>query len=209
MKRAFDLAAAFAGLVMTSPILIGAAIAVKLDSPGPAFYSGTRVGRDGATFRIHKLRTMTAGADRSGPAVTAGGDPRVTRIGRLLRRSKADELPQLVNVLKGEMSLVGPRPEHPDYVKHYSAEQRRLLAVRPGMTGPAALAFIDEEEQLRGGQLETRYLNELMPRKLELELKYLESASFGRDFGILIQTAVLMVKRPFLFPRRGAAERSR
>jgi lipopolysaccharide/colanic/teichoic acid biosynthesis glycosyltransferase len=197
MKRAFDFTVALVGLVVTSPIVLLAAIAVKLDSPGPAFYGGRRIGRDGKVFNIHKLRTMRAGAEGAGPSVTAGDDARVTAVGRMLRRTKADELPQLVNVLKGEMSLVGPRPEHPDYVKHYTADQRRLLAVRPGMTGPAALAFIDEEDQLRGGQPEATYLNEVLPRKLDLELRYVDHASFGTDLRILLQTAAMVVRRPF------------
>jgi lipopolysaccharide/colanic/teichoic acid biosynthesis glycosyltransferase len=197
MKRAFDLTIALAGLIVTSPIVLAAAIAVKLDSPGPALYSGDRVGRNGRVFKIHKLRTMRVGADRVGPAVTSGDDIRVTAVGRLLRRTKADELPQLVNVVKGEMSLVGPRPEHPDYVQHYTPEQRRLLAVRPGMTGPAALAFIDEEDQMRGPEPETTYLRDILPRKLALELKYVEGASFGSDLRILLQTVATVVRRPF------------
>jgi len=195
MKRLFDAAVSGAALVMTSPIVLVAAIAIKLESPGPAFYSGRRVGKDGRPFHIFKLRTMRPGADRQGPAITAGDDPRITAVGRFLRRTKLDELPQLLNVLRGEMSLVGPRPEHPDYVEHYTAEQRRLLAVRPGMTGPAALAFIDEEEQLRGGQPEAKYLREVMPKKLALELQYAERANFRSDLGLLFRTATSVLRR--------------
>lgn len=198
MKRAFDLTVAMLGLVVTSPVVAAAMVAVKLGSPGPAFYSGTRVGRDGTLFKIHKLRTMRVGADSDGPAVTAGDDPRVTGVGRLLRHTKLDELPQLFNVVRGEMSLVGPRPEHPDYVEHYTADQRRLLTVRPGITGPAALAFINEEEELRGGQPESTYLNDVLPRKLALELQYFEHASFGGDLAILLKTALLVFGRPFV-----------
>jgi lipopolysaccharide/colanic/teichoic acid biosynthesis glycosyltransferase len=188
MKRAFDLTVALLGLVVTSPVVLAAAIAVKLDSPGPAFYSGVRAGRDGRPFRIHKLRTMRPGP---GPSVTAGDDPRITRVGRFLRRTKIDELPQLLNVVKGEMSLVGPRPEDPDYVALYTPEQRRLLSVRPGITGAAALEFAAEEEMLRGGDGERRYLEDVMPRKLALELRYLDRASFAGDLGILLRTAAL------------------
>jgi lipopolysaccharide/colanic/teichoic acid biosynthesis glycosyltransferase len=195
MKRGFDLLVAAAGLILTSPVVAAAAIAVKLDSRGPAFYSGPRVGRQGAVFQIHKLRTMEPRAAEAGPAVTAGDDPRMTRAGRFLRRSKLDELPQLLNVLKGEMSLVGPRPEHPRYVERYTAEQRRLLSVRPGITGPAVIAFIDEEEVLRGGQAEARYLSEVMPKKLELELRYLDRATFATDLGIILQTAGALIRR--------------
>jgi len=189
MNRAFDLPVALLGLVVTAPVVLAAAVAVKLDSPGSAFYAGPRVGREGRPFRIHKLRTMRAG---DGPAITAGDDPRITRVGRFLRRTKIDELPQLFNVVKGEMSLVGPRPEDPDYVALYTAEQRRLLSVRPGITGPAALAFADEETILRGGDGEKRYLEQVMPRKLALELSYLEGASFASDVGILVRTAMLI-----------------
>jgi lipopolysaccharide/colanic/teichoic acid biosynthesis glycosyltransferase len=195
MKRAFDVTVALIGLIVTSPVVLAAAIAVKVGSPGPAFYSGVRVGRNGAIFNIHKLRTMDENAESSGPAVTARDDPRVTKVGRLLRRRKADELPQLLNVLKGEMSLVGPRPEHPQYVEHYTPQQRRLLAVRPGMTGPAALAFIDEEDQLSGDQPEATYLKDVLPRKLELEMQYVDRATFGSDLRILLQTAAVVVRR--------------
>ncbi len=183
-KRAFDFSVALLGSVVTAPIVLACAIAVKLDSAGPALYSGTRVGRDGTPFQIHKLRTMRPAP---GPQVTAGDDPRITRVGRFLRRTKLDELPQLWNVVLGEMSLVGPRPEHPDFVARYTPQQRELLAVRPGITGPAALAFIDEEELLAGRD-ESAYVNEVMPRKLSLELEYLRRATFASDLAILFKT---------------------
>ena len=197
MKRSFDFATALVGLVITSPIVLVSAIAVKLDSGGPAFFSGPRVGLDGVVFKMHKLRTMRTGADKAGPAVTSGDDPRVTRVGRFLRQTKIDELPQLFNVVRGDMSLVGPRPEHPDYVARYTPEQRRLLAVRPGITGPATLAFIDEEKMLSGGRGEAAYIDEVMPQKLALELRYVEKASFGSDLGILLKTAGMVLRRPF------------
>jgi lipopolysaccharide/colanic/teichoic acid biosynthesis glycosyltransferase len=193
MNRAFDLPVALAGLIVTSPLIAAAAIAVRLDSAGPAFYSGRRAGREGKPFRIHKLRTMQAGAP--GPSITAGDDPRITRTGRFLRRTKIDELPQLLNVVKGEMSLVGPRPEDPDYVALYTPEQRRLLAVRPGITGPAALAFADEEAILSGGDGERRYIEQLMLRKLALELAYMEKATFASDLTILLRTAGVLSRR--------------
>ena len=197
MKRAFDVVAASLGLAMTSPLIVAAAIAVKLESKGPAFYSGPRVGRDGRVFKIHKLRTMRAGADATGPAVTAADDVRVTALGRWLRRTKADELPQLLNVVKGEMSLVGPRPEHPDFVRHYTPEQRRLLSVRPGLTGPTALAYLDEEEALRGGDSEAVYVRDVLPRKLAADLDYVETASFSGDLRILGRTGLALLARPF------------
>lgn len=192
MKRALDVALATVGLVVTSPIVLVAAIAVKLDSPGPALYNGVRVGRDGRTFQIHKLRTMRMSA---GPSVTAGDDLRITRTGRFLRRTKLDELPQLFNVLKGDMSLVGPRPEDPKYVAMYTPEQRRVLAVRPGITGPAVLAYINEEELLRGEDVESAYVTRVMPAKLELDLKYVADASLGGDLRILGRTVARVLGR--------------
>ena len=184
MKRAFDFSVALLGSVLTSPIVLGCAIAVKLDSPGAAIYSGPRVGRGGKVFQIHKLRSMRAAP---GPAVTAGDDPRITRVGRFLRRTKLDELPQLWNVVAGEMSLVGPRPEHPDFVARYTPQQQELLSVRPGITGPAALAYMDEEKLLAGRDA-TAYVDEVMPQKLALELDYLQRATFATDVGILLKT---------------------
>ena len=195
LKRAFDVSCAAIGLVLSSPFVLAAAIAIQLDSPGPAIYKGERVGRDGRPFRMLKLRSMVS--DGGGPSVTVAADPRVTRVGRFLRRSKLDELPQLVNVLRGEMSLVGPRPEHADYVKLYTPEQKRVLSMRPGITGPAALAFVDEEAMLSGAHAETIYEREVMPRKLALDLEYVDHHSFAGDLRILGRTAALVVTRPF------------
>jgi len=198
VKRAFDVAMSAVGLVITSPLVVAAAIAVKVESPGPAFYVAPRVGKDGRIFQILKLRTMRAGA--AGPAVTAGDDPRITRVGRLLRRAKLDELPQLLNVLRGDMSLVGPRPEDPRYVARYTPEQRKVLEVRPGITGPTVLAFIDEESILKGGDAEAVYVGKVMPDKLAIDLDYIHRASFRGDLAILGRTALAMLGRAF---RRG------
>jgi len=197
VKRGFDLTVAVLGALITSPVVAVAAIAVKLDSPGPALYSGPRVGRGGTEFRMHKLRTMRQGADAAGPAVTSGDDPRVTRVGRFLRRTKIDEIPQLWNVVLGDMSMVGPRPEHPRYVARYTPEERRLLEVRPGITGPATIAFLDEETMLSGGDGERRYLEDVMPRKLEVELDYIDRATFTSDLAILLKTVAVVLRRPF------------
>ncbi len=148
MKRAVDLVIAVPGLILASPFIALAAVAVRLDSRGSVFYRGSRVGRDGQQFRIVKLRSMVAGAENAGSAVTSAGDPRITRVGQFLRRTKLDEVPQLWNVIRGDMSLVGPRPEHPDYVKLYTPDQRRVLSVRPGITSATSLAFHDEERIL-------------------------------------------------------------
>ena len=195
MKRVFDVIVSAAGLLMTSPIIAAAAVAVKLETRGPAFYSGPRAGMGGRPFRIHKLRTMRSNV--AGPAVTAGDDPRITAVGRFLRRTKLDELPQLLNVLKGDMSLVGPRPEDPKYVALYSPEQRKVLSVRPGITGPTVLRFIDEEDLLRGGDAETGYVTKVMPQKLAVDLQYVHAASFTGDLEILGRTFVALVARNF------------
>jgi lipopolysaccharide/colanic/teichoic acid biosynthesis glycosyltransferase len=195
MKRAFDFGVALGGLVVLSPFLAAAAGLVKLGSPGPAIYRGVRVGRNGRTFEILKLRTMRSGADKRGPAVTVAADARITGVGRFLRRTKFDEVPQLVNVLRGEMSLVGPRPEHPDFVKLYSDDQRRVLSVRPGLTSPAALAYIREEETLVGDDPVDQYVTTIMPQKLALDLDYVRTASFAGDLKIIGRTLVRVIVR--------------
>lgn len=194
MKRAFDVAAALAGLVLLAPLLAVLAIVVKSGSPGPVLFHAPRVGRDGRSFRAHKFRTMTTGA--TGPAITAAGDPRVTRTGRLLRRTRLDELPQLWNVLVGEMSLVGPRPEDPRFVDAADAAWRRVLAARPGLTGPTQLAFADREESLVGTEdPERAYRERVLPAKLASDLAYVEGRSFGGDLAILLRTALRLAGR--------------
>ncbi|MEO8035435.1 MAG: sugar transferase, partial [Acidobacteriota bacterium] len=167
MKRLLDLAGSIAGLVLLAPLLALAALAVKLSSPGPVFYRARRAGRLGVPFEQLKFRSMRVN-DGNGPAVTAKGDRRVTRVGAVLRKTKIDELPQLLNVLRGEMSLVGPRPEAEKYVALYSAEQRRVLDFKPGITGAASVQFRDEEQRLTGADWETLYINEIMPEKARL-----------------------------------------
>jgi lipopolysaccharide/colanic/teichoic acid biosynthesis glycosyltransferase len=189
-KRALDVAASAAGLAVLGPALLGIGAAVRLGSPGPALFRQERVGKDGRSFRILKFRTMTADAPGRGPEITRGGDARVTPLGRVLRRAKLDELPQLWNVLVGDMSLVGPRPEVPRYVERYTPEQRRVLSIRPGITDWASIAYANEEEVLaRYPDLERAYVEEVMPRKLELNLQYLARRSLRTDLEILWQTA--------------------
>ena len=180
--------AAAGGLLLTSPLLLAAGVAVRLSSPGPILYRGRRVGIGGAPFEMLKFRTMVVGADRRGPAVTLGGDDRVTSVGRILRRTKLDELPQLWNVLRGDMALVGPRPEHPDYVALYTPEQRRVLSVRPGVTGAGSVAYRHEEGHLQGPDAELRYREVLLPAKLALELDYLERRSLLLDLRLVLAT---------------------
>lgn len=203
-KRLFDLIVAGAALIVLSPLLAAVAAAVRFDSPGPALYRQERVGRGGRPFRIVKFRTMRSDADRAGRQITVGGDPRITRVGAALRKWKLDELPQLVNVVRGDMSLVGPRPEVPKYVQRYTPEQREVLRVRPGITDLASIEYRDENELLAGqADPEGFYLQEVMPRKLELNRAYLERRSLGYDLWILVRTA-LRVMAP---ESRGAGAR--
>lgn len=190
MKRAFDVAASVVALLLLAPLLAAVAVAIKLTSRGPVLFRGRRVGRSGVPFTIYKFRTMRDGG-ATGAGITRGNDPRVTRFGRLLRRLKIDELPQLINVIRGEMSIVGPRPEDESYVALYSDEQRKVLTVRPGMTSVASLAYSDEDSLLQGDDWHDRYVNEIMPGKLRLELDYLERRSFAGDLGIVLRTVAL------------------
>lgn len=192
MKRSLDLVVGAALTLLTAPLWIGIALAIRFTSPGPILYAGRRIGRDGKPFSIYKFRTMRADADRVGPGITAADDPRITRVGRLLRTSKLDELPQLINVLRGEMSLVGPRPEAPEYVQLYDDRQRAVLSMRPGITGPTQLAYRHEERMLlqlaQGGDVERQYREVLMPRKLESDLEYVRSSSILADVRYIAAT---------------------
>ena len=192
LKRAFDLILSLLVILIALPMWLAVAIAIKLDSPGPVFYRGTRVGKDGRLFSIYKFRTMVVDAPNKGPGITHGNDPRITRVGRTLRKLKIDEMPQLINVLKGEMSIVGPRPEDPRYVAHYTPEQRRVLTVRPGMASPAFIKYRHEEEILAiaGDDWEHVYLTQILPDKLRMNLDYIEQQSFLGDLAILAQAAL-------------------
>ena len=198
-KRALDLVISTLLLILLSPLMLALGLWVRLDSPGPALYRGKRVGKDGRPFLMYKFRTMVEEAERQGPAVTFRDDPRVTRAGRFLRRTKLDELPQFLNVVKGEMSMVGPRPEDPTYVALYDQEQRQVLTVRPGITGPTQLEYRDEASMLQGSSVENEYVTRIMPQKLKLDLEYVRSRSLALDLMILWQTT-----RDLLF--RGSAE---
>lgn len=192
-KRAFDLFFSVLGLLVLSPLLLLLALLVKLSDGGPVFYRQQRVGQGGRLFAILKFRSMVVNAEKMGLSVTKDGDPRITQIGRFLRKTKLDELPQLWNVLRGEMSFVGPRPEVPRYVAHYTAEQRRVLALKPGITDLATLEFRNEEELLRtAGDTEKFYLEYCVPRKIELNLAYARQANLWEDVKIILRT---------LFPR--------
>lgn len=186
MKRLFDIVVSLCGLLVLSPLLAVLAVWIVLDSSGPVLYRGVRAGRFGRPFRICKLRTMVVDAEQRGGAETPANDPRITHAGHFLRRYKFDELPQLLNVLKGEMSLVGPRPEVMDEVIHYSDEEKKLLLVRPGITDWASIRFRDEDEILRGSTDPHRAYHELIrPEKVRLGLKYVQHGSFAVDLHIL------------------------
>lgn len=189
MKRFFDMTAALVGLVVLGPLFLIIAVLILVTMGRPVLFRQARVGRNERPFTIIKFRSMVRNADRQGPEFTTGGDARITPLGRFLRRTKLDELPQLVNILKGEMSFVGPRPEVARYVKLYNADQRRVLTVRPGLTDPASLAYHNEEEILaRFTDTEKGYVEKIMPAKLELNLAYLEKAGLLRDLGLIFKT---------------------
>jgi lipopolysaccharide/colanic/teichoic acid biosynthesis glycosyltransferase len=188
-KRLLDLPFASVALVASSPVLLACSIAVWLDSNGPVIYSQWRVGQHGKRFKLLKFRTMVVGADKQGLRLTASDDRRITLVGRFLRKTKLDELPQLINVFRGEMSLVGPRPEVPEYVALYSPTERAVLTVKPGITGPASLAFIDEERLLaeRADQ-EDFYVNSIMTQKLLVDLDYCSRVSLREDLKLIART---------------------
>ncbi len=193
-KRAFDITVAGLGLLLLSPLFLLIVLLVKFGSPGPVFHRGPRIGRNGQPFFIFKFRSMVINAAALGPAVTTGDDPRITRIGRILRKTKMDELPQLLNVLRGEMSLVGPRPEDPRYVAMYTPEQRRVLSVRPGITSLASVEYRNEESMLSQSNLEEVYTQVVMPRKLEIDLAYVDRMSLWSDVQVLAKTAAALFR---------------
>jgi lipopolysaccharide/colanic/teichoic acid biosynthesis glycosyltransferase len=189
MKRPFDIVTALSGLIIFSPILLVVALMIIISMGWPVFFRQIRVGKGGGHFKIIKFRSMLKNADQSGPDLTIKDDARITPLGRLLRKSKIDELPQLINVLKGEMSIVGPRPEVPRFVRLYNEEQRNVLCVRPGLTDPASIVYRDEEKVLaRFDDTEKAYIEKIMPAKLKLNLAYIKKATFWTDLGIILKT---------------------
>ena len=178
---------------MLSPVFLLIGALIKLYDGGPVFYRARRVGRNGTIFHLLKFRSMVIDADKTGQVVTTQGDARVTPIGRVLRRTKVDELPQLWNVLVGEMSLVGPRPESPKYVALYTPTQRRVLAVPPGITSAASLKYRHEEQMLSGPNWEEVYCKEVMPAKLDIDLNYLATRTLTSDFGLVLNTVKAML----------------
>lgn len=207
-KRMLDVLGASLGLVVLSPVFALLALLVRLSSPGPVLFMQARVGCCGKVFRIAKFRSMFVDTDRRGLAITSAGDSRITRIGRVLRRFKLDELPQLWNVLIGEMSFVGPRPEVPGYVEHYSPSQRQVLTVRPGITDLASITYRHEETILGEQDDPDRYYREVvLPHKLDLNLEYVRQMSFSYDFRLMLRTVACVFLPAGLY--RGTQERSR
>jgi lipopolysaccharide/colanic/teichoic acid biosynthesis glycosyltransferase len=191
-KRIFDLVVSALGLLAVAPVLATAAILIKLDSKGPVFFRQKRIGRGLQPFLIWKFRTM-AHAACSGASITAGKDPRITRVGGLLRRAKIDELPQLWNVFVGDMSLVGPRPELPAYVRMFQSDFEEILQVRPGITDPASIKYRNESDLLGEASFPERfYLKEILPDKIRLAKEYVRDASFLLDMKIILETLWLV-----------------
>lgn len=194
-KRLFDVVTATGALIVLSPLLLGAALAVRCSSKGPALHRAKRVGRNGELFELLKFRSMRVGSAASGPGVTARGDSRITAVGRVLRSTKLDELPQLVNVLRGQMSIVGPRPEDPRYVAWYTEEQRAILGWRPGITSPASLSYRDEESILAGADdLDAAYRT-VMAEKITIDMAYFPDQSLRGDLRTLWHTIAAVVRR--------------
>jgi lipopolysaccharide/colanic/teichoic acid biosynthesis glycosyltransferase len=195
LKRVFDIVGSTTGLVLLAPIFLVIAILIRLDSPGPVFFRQKRVGKDGCSFRIFKFRSMTADAPHRGAALTVRADSRITRVGEFLRRSKLDELPQFLNVLAGDMSMVGPRPEVPEFMNFYTAEQRAVItSMRPGMTDYAAILFRDESSLLdQSADPVDIYRREIMPIKFVYYERYGRDIGIWNDLRIILATTLLLI----------------
>ena len=188
-KRVFDLIASIFGIIFFLPVFIIVPILIKIGSKGPVFFVQKRVGRDFKEFNLYKFRSMIADAPKKGLQITSTDDPRITKIGRVLRKTKLDELPQLINVIKGDMSLVGPRPEVNKYVDLKKDEYKKVLSVRPGITDLAAIEFVNEEEILsKFDDKEKAYIEKILPQKIALYNKYIDSISFLEDIRIILKT---------------------
>ena len=204
IKRIFDFVCSGIGLIILSPVLIIIAIMIKKGSDGPVFFKQIRVGKDGKNFEILKFRTMVVNAEKLGRQITVGNDNRITKVGGFLRKYKLDELPQLINVFKGDMSLVGPRPEVPRYVEMYTKEQRKVLNVKPGITDLASLRYKDENELLgKAENPDEFYINTIMPDKLALNLEYINKSNVFYDIYIIITTIIKCLYLKIIYKKEG------
>ncbi len=196
IKRIFDFIVSLIGLILLSPVLLITVLVIKGDSSGPVFYLAKRVGKNGKIFTMYKFRTMVINADKIGGPSTPIDDPRLTKIGKTLKKFQLDELPQLINVLKGDMSLVGPRPEVPFYVEMMTEEEKRIiLSVRPGMTDWASLWNFHEGDVLKGSpDPEKTYQEKIRPEKIHLQIKYVKERTFLKDIGIIVKTGMRILK---------------
>ncbi|MFB6305779.1 MAG: sugar transferase [Flavobacteriales bacterium] len=195
MKRIFDLFFAIMGLIICSPLFLILIIIIPFDGNGGAFFIQKRVGKGNVDFDLYKFRTMKKDADKAGKLTKSDSDPRITSIGAVLRKLKLDELPQFINIVKGDMSFVGPRPEVRRYVDTYDEEQKKVLTVKPGITDPASLAYIKENEILgKANDPEKEYIENIMPQKLKMNLEYIENRGFGRDMKIIATTIGKVLK---------------
>jgi len=189
LKRSFDILSSLIAFILLSPLFLIISVIIKLTSSGPVFYKGKRVGKGGEIFLMHKFRSMVANADKIGSGLTKYGDNRITGIGKFLRKTKIDELPNLIDVIKGDMSIVGPRPESPSYTQYYDERQKKALHVRPGVTGLAQLQNRREELKLKNqADPDAYYIHELMPKKLEIDLYYVENRNLMLDLKIILKT---------------------
>jgi len=196
MKRLFDIVVSLAGLVLLVPLFLAAAVAIKMDSPGPVFFRQRRIGRDFRPFLIYKFRTMMHDSKSVGSLFTIRHDPRITRVGKFLRKSKIDELPQLINVAKGEMTFVGPRPEVPSYVELFRADYEEILRVRPGITDLASIKYRDEATVLsQSPDPEAEYVNRVLPDKIKLAKEYIQQSSFFFDLRLMAETFFKLFQR--------------
>ena len=195
IKRLFDTTFSFFGLIILSPFLLIITILIKIDSKGPIFYKGIRVGKNGKTFKQYKFRTMIKNAEKLGGSTTAFNDHRITKIGRFLRKYKLDELPQLINVLKGEMSLVGPRPELKEHTDLYNNEEKKILSVKPGMTDYASIKFASLDQLVGSKNADEVYAKKIRNKKNQLRLYYVNNRSFWKDIKIIIQTISTIFKK--------------
>lgn len=194
VKRLFDIIFSFFWLIILSPVLFFVAFLIKLDSPGPIFYRPERVGKDGKKFKVFKFRTMIKDAEKKGGPSTAFEDFRLTKMGKSLRRYKIDELPQLINIVKGEMSVVGPRPQVEEYTSKYTEEQKIILSVKPGLTDYASIEFINLDKILGNENVDEKYKREIEPRKNYLRMKYAKEHSFWIDLKVIYLTVLKLIQ---------------